>query len=311
MADVKIEQGTFYGFPDCVRLNNGKVVLTIAPNVGRIVGYHRVGEKNLIWLNPEPIVPEKLKATEWANYGGDKVWPTAQFLWPQAMGRAWPPDRALDGKSFTLRRLKSGKVKLIGPVSRHLGVRVIRQISLSPDSTRVVIDNTLERKEAVDFPVHIWTVTQCLQPKYALLDLAPDRAEPKRRALKMDGKGLTKFIQDVGDEQAVRFDPYMPTHGKVGTYGRWVAGVYEKRCFVQTCRYDPKACYLDRANCEIYTNKPSQRYLELELLSPAAAIRPGEKTSFRVTWHILPLTKTDDPEKIVNRIRLISSSSDR
>src|SRR3982750_3663343 len=88
---MSVEKTAYQGWPEAYRLSNGTVDVVVVPAIGRIMRYGPVGRQNLLWKTPRPAGKPASPGKEWANFGGDKVWPWPQDDWPQRAGRAWPP----------------------------------------------------------------------------------------------------------------------------------------------------------------------------------------------------------------------------
>ena len=54
------------------------------PSRGRLVHLSQPSGANLLWINGDPE-GGKGKYSGWANWGGDKLWPSPQSSW------GWPP----------------------------------------------------------------------------------------------------------------------------------------------------------------------------------------------------------------------------
>jgi hypothetical protein len=146
------------------------------------------------------------------------------------------------------------------------------------------------------FPVHIWSVSQVRPAEFYLLNLSPERPRPGPS----DGDRAGTFGQRRGPDRAwhefnakrplqAHVTPvrnalrYNPPEGssKIGTYGSWLAAVYEDTLFVQHVKYDPSAHYPDRSSVQLYASKD---YAELETLSPSVPLPGGESVANTVRW---------------------------
>lgn len=284
-------------FDDAVVIDNGHVRLAVSPSMGRIVRFGRasaaseVDRGNLLWVNTRagydsPFV--SARGQRYHNPGGDKLWPTVQALWERAYGnKEWPPDGVIDGQPWRVVHLSARRVTMESPVSPHLGVQVRRVIELPPDAAEVRITNTINRVKANPFPVHAWTITQVPAPQAALLGVAAERAEGSPPWIPMMGKPeeFERFVELLEGERAVVLRPASGSGQKLGTFGRWVAGVYEDYVFLQSTDYDPAAAYPDGSSVQVYS-QPGD-YIELELLSRFVHLRPGEALENRVVWRLL------------------------
>lgn len=286
-GETSIHRGRvpYASFPETHTLTNGCVVVVVAPRVGRIVGYHRVGKPNQLWLDTAPTPGKKPQAgRQWINYGGDKVWLAPEGLWLDILGRGWPPDSTTDSDPWTVTHAGPRKLVMVSDISPAHGARITRTITLPDDASTVRIGHRLERVLDDPHPVHIWAATQIPLPKYALLDLTKDRPMVKGNLRKPNENVVLQVDRAVG---AAYYDWPKGEPTKVGTFGRWVAGVFGQTIFAQYAELDVAAEYYDQANCEVYVS-PTQQYMELELLSPTEYLLEGGTLDFTITWKLLP-----------------------
>ncbi|MCA1642148.1 MAG: DUF4380 domain-containing protein [Acidobacteria bacterium] len=81
-----MEKISCLGLPDCYRLSNGTVEVTVATDVGpRILGYNLRGGENVFGEVPDAVVTTSLG--DWKPYGGHRLW-TA----PEVNPRSYAPD---------------------------------------------------------------------------------------------------------------------------------------------------------------------------------------------------------------------------
>ncbi len=175
-----VKDTTYRGW-QCVEITNGLIDVVVAPELGGRIIQLRLGEAEYLWVNPKltgKVVryvtgkvaddPSMAKPVQWANYGGDKLWPAPQGTdgpdeWPG------PPDPVskggtVDNGSWSCDVVASGPdkaaVKLTSPRDRYAGIRFERRIELHPARTTVSLEATMIN--AVDRPVRwgIWQVTQ-------------------------------------------------------------------------------------------------------------------------------------------------------
>src|SRR4051794_20092772 len=171
---VSVEKTAYQGWPESYRLSNGTVEVVVVPAIGRIMRYGPVGGANLLWENPKLAGKPASPGKEWANFGGDKVWPWPQEDWPQRAGRAWPPPAAA-GQAANTVEVRSDSLHMTSPVIEGYGVRIVRDIRLDPAGSRLTIDSRLENAEKpAEFPVAAWTVTQFPRPDQLFARVRPD-----------------------------------------------------------------------------------------------------------------------------------------
>ncbi len=167
----------------CVELTNGRMDVIVAPDLGGRIIQLRLGDVEYLWNSPEltgKVVryvtgkiakgePAEAKPPDWANYGGDKLWPAPQGTeasdeWPG------PPDPAakggtVDNGKYRLEVIDTGPkaaaVRLTSPKDLYAGIRFIREIRIRPRSTTVDLEATMSNithRRAVRWG--IWQVTQ-------------------------------------------------------------------------------------------------------------------------------------------------------
>ncbi len=169
---------TYNGWP-CLELTNGRIDVVVAPQLGGRIVQLRFDGSEYLWVNRELAgkalaVPAAGAAADpkgldqWANYGGDKLWPAPQG-WSGPAEWPGPPDPfakggCTDRGAHTLEVLANSAaevaVRLTGPNDLYAGVRFSRVIRLRPHTTSLELIATMEN--IADRPVRwgIWQVTQ-------------------------------------------------------------------------------------------------------------------------------------------------------
>lgn len=294
---------------DVITLANDQVYLAISPQLGRVVAFGPTGGDNLLWVaDEEQRNPGK---RGWSNYGGDKVWPSPQGDWPKSHGRSWPPTPGIDGPAWSLINQTGNTITLQSPISPVLGVQVTRVITLSSDSPKVTIHNTVKRVAPSDHRVHVWTVTQINMPDYCLINFIASQADGVNDLTYFSSKPKPATVAAANkvDSDVYRYD--MPDKGghKIGSYGTWCAGVFPNLIFAQsiapiTQAEADKKNYPDSSNVQIYND---QRYVELEMLSNANELQVGEQLELTVHWWLLVRPPAESPAQLA---ALIESAID-
>ncbi|MEM9881398.1 MAG: DUF4380 domain-containing protein [Planctomycetota bacterium] len=292
-APAPQDPGPVLTFDDTVTIDNGLARLAVAPSVGRVVDFGLADGANLLWINTTGGAAKTAAGHDgrpYANVGGDKTWAAVQLIWPRAydvVDQFWPPDGTIDGSPWSLREHTDRRIVIESRVSPDFGLAVRRSFTLAPDRPRVEVLNTYLRVEPNPYPATIWSVTQVLPPRVALLGVADDRptGQPAWRYLTPDTPDRTAG-QIEPDEPAgvVRWEQLGGGGAKIGGFGRWVAAVYDGVTFLQAAAYDPAAAYPDGSNAQLYR---ATDYIELELLSPTVHLRPGETLEHRVVWRLI------------------------
>ena len=301
---VKVESVNFHGWEGSISITNGRLKVVVVPEIGRIMYFGPPGGPNLLWTQARLFgkrLPDTGPALEddkpvWLNFGGDKVWPTEESLFPAVNGRAWPPDHFFDGARFRAAPLEDG-VEIASPVSDYCGARLVRRIRLLPDRPELEIEQRIQKVRDVPgsspepLPLTIWEVTQIRPPEVVLIPLASDGAtfepvyvfpfEPRAQNNLKRFSGLAAFFPSSGFAQ------------KVGTRGDLaLAAVLGTNVLVQEFRREPGGGYPDEdLSVEVYS---SPDYTEMELLSPQKPLKPGESMTFSVKWKLMDLESPVD-----------------
>ncbi len=290
------------GYGKTYTLQNNSVKVVIAPDIGRVIHFGFVGERNLVWMKDRgDLAKNKASGAEWLNWGGDKVWPAQQAKWPLIYGGGdWPPKTKLDGYAFRVVESTAAKLVVESPVDQALHVRLRRTFCLDDDLPRLTIENTLTREASSSWPVHIWSVTQCVLPNYTLLGIAEDA--PKRDSQPF----LNLWDAPLPDSNAklmtnaLRLSLDENLHiAKAGTIGSWCAAVYDNEIFLQKSDALPNGRYPDGANVEVFM---FDQYTELELLSSSVHLPKGKSISSATVWSLL---KTEAKATTEENLKLI------
>lgn len=274
--------------PALHRVANGEFEILAAAGTGRIVRYGSIGGANVLWSNPRaPETPVVFSG--WVNWGGDKVW-----LWPEDDWRQWSPATTHppgDPASAPWDVVQLGlTLRMTSPVVADYGLRIIREISLSPDGSGVVISNHLAQiaGAALALPVAIWTVTQLPAASRIAARLAPDAVAPGYAHFpggewqSIEPHGATIILhrpaapwQKIGldaDQLSVHVGGYLFT---IETPDAATGHTRHRRAQVFS---DP-----DDSAFRLPGTPP---YIELEFTSPPKRLAPGETTSLTTHWSL-------------------------
>jgi hypothetical protein len=305
-GQVQVGHITYQGWDDAVELKNGDARLVVVPQISRIMYYGLSDGENILWddaehygkvLPGEPFKDEE-GASEWTNFGGDKVWPNQQSEFEAINGRVWPPDHYFDGGIHHVDLLEDGVV-ITSPLSPYNGARSTRTIRLAAHGSRVTIDQRLEKLAAADqddlepLRYTIWNVTQIRYPEQTLYPLNPHSALEGGLHLFNWGdtdKAMAEQKKVVAANVKIEdgigiFKPHPVKAQKTGADSdRWLAGIVGQTAIAEFFRRDGTQMYPDGGlSAEVYT---CDRYTELELLSPWVHLEIGETLDFTIEWEL-------------------------
>lgn len=304
-AEVVVKLVEYNGWSNSVELTNDLVRVVVVPSVGRVMFYGLKGGENLLWENPEfagkTLVKGEYLREEgkpvWANFGGDKVWPTQQDNFPKVNGIEWPPDPWFDGSPFRAALLPDG-VRLTSQVSDYCGARIRRVIRLDPAGPGLSVTQKMEKvriaqRESVEpLPLTIWSITQVVYPEQVLVPLNPESALEKGfHVFPFESRAANNFKVENGTGV---FTPHEEYSQKVGADSdHWLGAVIGQMAMAILFTRVEGLEYPDGGlSTEVYT---SPDYTELEILSPLTVLQPGESFEWNVRWVLTELA-AETPE---------------
>lgn len=324
-APTRVLQTAYKGWPDAFLLTNGKVDVVVVPAIGRIMAYQFAGQPqtNALWNNPallgKPLpfaAPYPPRATEWINYGGDKLWPAPQDDWARSQRQAgnWPPDPQMDYGPYRVSRIPSG-LRLTGPVSENRRVRPVRDIVLAPGGTQVILREAFQPAPmpsavAADTPAHfplsLWNIAQARPDATVFVPLNPASrfaggytalAGEQNEANWQAGDGLLAITTrtEQGDKAGV--------DAAVG----WIGALYSGNLlFTEQFALDPQAAYPDQNTpLQVWSQGGADAYLEMEALGPLRDGASGQAQSRTLVWNLRRLPRT--PRNAADARRLVKS----
>ncbi|RPH97562.1 MAG: hypothetical protein EHM72_13465 [Calditrichaeota bacterium] len=297
----------FNGWSDSYELSNGTVKVVVVPAIGRIMHYGLINGKNILWNDagyagktlPTGQPYRENGSITWANFGGDKVWPTEQDKFPDINGYAWPPDHWFDGNAHQVEEIANG-IKITSMLSDFCGARCIREITLADSGSELSIKQTIRkekraRKSSVE-PIEytVWNVTQIRNPLAALLNLNP--ATTLTDGMRFWSDQARSFYARQGSVGI--FTPSSSASLKVGADSdHWLGAVVDNMVFGEFFRRQPGIHPDGDLSAEVYT---SPQYTELELLSPLTKLSIGQEIHHDIVWRLtaLPANAITKDEKV-------------
>jgi len=287
---------------DKLVIENETVRIVLDAQRGRMLEFlpKGPGVRNVLWVNTDGRREAEAAQAGYQNWGGDKVWPTPQPFWRYALGRVWPPDETTDGGAARGMQLGSRRARLVFPLSAAFQTRLERDFELEPERAVLRIRNRVVQERPSPFPVQIWSITQVPLPVRVLFDVAPD-APPLGQPVNLNGLRTKPPLGPVAlaegaiarGEMWVAFRPGAAFRQKLGTLGRWIAGVWPDGVLLQSVAFAPQGLYPEATSLQLYHD---DRYAELETLGPARLLAPGEECEALVIWQWLPAPAQDESD---------------
>lgn len=326
-APVVVTGTTYRGWSGAYRISNKAVDVIVVPQIGRVMAFQFTGhpETNPFYNNrqnfgkpgpprPDPNKPDTFPR-QWINFGGDKLWPSAQAHWKEHQPVAgFPPDPNFDSGPYKATRLPNG-IRLTGPVSPYFAVQVVREITLRPNQPRVFLRDTfVKSKDAAGrkngFPIGIWSITQVRGDATVYLPLNKKGHFPNVGYASLGDKpDLSPYWKPFGDLLEVTRPSGQGL--KVGTDNAagWIACVLDGNLlFSEHFTRIPHGLYPDKStNAQVYTNGDDKvPYIEMEVLDRMAYLKAGQTLSRTLSWHLQKLPRV--PRNPAEARRLVKAA---
>lgn len=258
--------------------SDGVYELDVAPQIGRVMRFSRIGEQSLLWNNP---TVEPVSATTWTNFGGDKLWP-----WPQNNGGwGWPPPLSIDRGPYRLDRLADG-FRLSSVYCETTGVKAERIVRFDPSGVshvyRLIAIKPSKR------PLAAWSVVQVPSVQAVYVRLLPNSSEPVFQ--KMD-KPLP-VIERLNSRWVKVVPAYVDS--KIGISGDMLAvRIGDRILTVERSSGNDDPDLDTPVAAQVYfsdatrTGIDSTTYTELELIGPSRSLMTGQCVMLETKWRIL------------------------
>ncbi len=315
---VEVTQVQYHGWP-ALRMANGLVTVVAVPDIGGRIMEYKLNGHPFLWSNPDEYgksypAPKTESERAWHNFGGYKVWPAPQSEWK---GPPDPVGSSLDGGKWTgeivQRAGQVGEIKLVSPAdSAVTGLQITRVVRLFAGGTRVEVSETFSNVSERDIRWSVWDVTQV---PGALKDGSAGDEEsriyfPINPQSKFEG-GFQKLVADTAGDSQWAVDKehglvkvsYRHQTGKIGadSAAGWIAHVDEihNLAYIKRFPVEKLGEYPDQGSTvEVYTNGGAP-YMEVEVLSPVVALKPGQEQTVVRNWYA---TSTPGPVREANDV---------
>ncbi len=279
-----MEKVSCLGLPNCYRLTNGSVEVTVATDVGpRVLGYNFAGGENVFGEAPEAVITTAFG--DWKPWGGHRLWAA-----PEVNPRSYVPDNAAVEFEF----VGETKVRLIGPIEAQTGLQKVVSVTLDAEGSGVTVRHRITNRGqwAIDLSLWALTILNCEGGGEAIIPQEPYRSWghyllPARPLVLWHYTDLTDARLRLGRKLIrLRTDDAADDPLKIGATNKqgWAAYLRGTTLFVKRHPYAEGATYPDYgSNVEAFTAGP---FIELESLSPLRRVEPGATASHEERWHL-------------------------
>lgn len=304
-GQVKVSQLKFNDF-DAYRLSNGLVETIVVPELGRVVVYGFIGQRNQLWDNTKGV-----RTRPYMHFGGEKVWAWPQGEWEgEGKKSGWPPPGNMDPMKFEVKAEKGALHLKSVETLKGYGVRVHRVISLAPQGTELTMENRFEQvEEGRDQALALWSVAQVPVPEMLMVRVANEAGPPE--GFSMMSPRSFKSVRRVGGE-VLHIERTPEASTKLG-FDATVMGAYNDGILfvARLTKTTPEgATYEPGEQGQIYSNQdpPAGRqdalpaYIELEYTSPKVKLKRGESSSLTLVWKLEKVEGEKTPEGLAQAL---------
>ncbi len=278
-----VETLDYRGFKNCYRLFNSMASVVIVPESGGRVLAYSLGGKNVLYENREQ--DGKSLATE-----KNKYWEPDGGRFDIGPEITIPPHPLLWIGAYQAKVLGSRFIRLTSDKDIATGCQIVRDFKLEKNSTRLTVSQKMINTS--DKPVEwcFWTRTFAKGGGVCIVPLNPLSRFPQGWAMYDKGKlNLNPPLQGKVDVREgclmLTSAPAVPKYG-IDSYAGWMAYSVDGLLFAKRFPVKPEGYYKDAAGftVEIWI---TPEVCELEPLSIAKRLKPGESFSFIEDWWLL------------------------
>ena len=276
---------TFYGYDDCIRLENRTTRVTLCPAAGgRVLEYSWKG-RNALYL---PSGNEG-----WTYEPGKKGGSMTAGRFDIGPEQTTPQHPQLWAGRWTGNVTGPRAARLVSAADKPTGVQLIREFTLAEDSTRLECKQTIRNASKETKEYCHWSRTFALGGGICLIPLTQPSRFPNGYV--MYGPGPAINFRPEDPKIRVR-DGFLeitgaPKFPKLGmdTYAGWFAYLMKNDLmFVKRFPTYPDRVYNEVAGLTMSIWYPDRPMCELEPIGPREKLAPGSSASFTETWWLLP-----------------------
>ena len=284
-ADSAARAVTFYGYDDCIRLENEHTRVTLCPAAGgRVLEYARGGQ-NVLYLPPGgegwTYTPGQGGGSMTAgrfDIGPEQTIPRHPQLW---MGR------------WTGKILGPRSARLTSVEDRPTGVQLVREFTLHERTSRLDCKQIIRNVSAETKEYCHWSRTFAQGGGICVIPLTEPSRLPHRYVMygpgpKIDFRPQDRRIRIRDGFLEITGAPQYPKLG-MDTYAGWFAYLMDNDLmFVKRFETHPDRVYNEVAGLTMSIWYPDGPMCELEPIGPRERLQPGAQASFTESWWLLP-----------------------
>jgi hypothetical protein len=285
----------FYGYDDCIRLENESTRVTLCPAAGGRVLEYSLDGTNCLYLKPgnegwtyEPGKTDGSMTAGRFDIGPEYIVAKHPVLW---MGR-WTGE--ITGPRSA--RLTSAK-------DEATGVQLVRDFTLDATTSKLACKQTIRNVSSKTVETCHWSRTFALGKGICVIPLTKPSRFPNGYVMYNPDKSIQIHPEDKNIRQRDGFLEILaaPRYPKLGmeTSAGWFAYLMRNDVmFVKQFPVDRDRVYNEVAGLTMSIWYPDAPMCELEPIGPRERIAPGKSASFTETWWLLPHAFPKDDESV-------------
>jgi hypothetical protein len=271
---------SFYGYDDCLRLENQTTRVTLCPAAGGRVLEYAVNGKNSLYLGWTYAPGRKGGVMHAGRFdiGPELKIPPRDVLWKGRWSGKITGDRSV--------RLTSAK-------DPSTGVQLVRDFELDETTTRLTCKQTIKNVSDDTKEYCHWSRTFALGGGICIIPVTEPSRFPNHYVMYRTGSVIDFRPEDPKIRQRDGFleitgAPQFPKLGmdtRAGWFGYLMPNDW---LFVKKFTVDPDRVYNEVAGLTMSIWYPDRPMCELEPIGPRERLEPGQSASFTETWYLLP-----------------------
>ncbi len=306
----------YLGWEAAYQLKNEVAEAVLIPAIGRLVYFSTVDGQNPFRLDASLLGQIPPAGDPFFNIGGDWLWPVSQARWPAMSegGSDWPPPPVLADLPWDCSAWMDTTGAKCARLSREYGaplhIKVVRLFRLEPASSRLVIQQQIERTAASDIPVVLWNISQIANAEQIAMPVAEQSLFPGGLTALMGGMPGKDRLTTCGDVKTYRVLPGSETKLGSDSDRSWIAATQNHTLIFETAQTTHTGDAYPDGGCvvELYSNE-GLGYSEIETLSPEVYLQPGRVLDNTLTIQLKSLDAIPDACELAEQVRQLAGES--
>lgn len=285
----------FYGYNDCIRLENATTRVTLCPRAGGRVLEYALNGVNGLYLPPGQEGWEMGTDTRWAemvagrfDIGPEQTIPRHPLLW--------------QGK-WTGEIIGDRQARLTSQPDESTGVQLVREFTLDEKSSKLDCKQIIKNISQATKEYCHWSRTFGQGQGIVVIPLTEPSRFPNSYVMYepqslINSKPVDPNIRKQDGFLVITGTPKYPKLGMDSSAGWFAYLMKNDLMFVKRFPVYPDRAYNEVAGLTISIWYPSGAMCELEPIGPREKLAPGQSSSFTETWFLVSQAFPKDPQSV-------------